>query len=333
MDGSFDFHSVSAPALVPHRLERARAGLSYLTRQYVGSGSFPSFISAHPDFKDGCLAPPETFSTAQVLICLAESDFKLSSQERLLDKLHASFAEGGFVHLFEDHSLLPADVDCSVVAIDALLKNGRSATPELHRVMDGIASNTDAKGVLRVYLEADPLRARRVDASVCVNALYTFACVGREDELSGSAAYVAQQLDAEHAEASARYYPSPDLFLYFVSRLVRDFDWAERRFGPRARERLLQRCGDVRSANVLELSTRACAASNLGLTAEDELCMLADAQQEDGSWRASPCLRFGRTQRYLGGECLTTALALRALMSDNLPAQLRQSRPRLEAVG
>src|SRR5262245_46951658 len=144
MDGSLDFHSVSAPALVPHRLERARAGLSYLTRQHVGSGSFPSFISSHPDFKDGSLAPPETFSSALVLTCLAESDFRLSSHERLLDKLSGAFSSDGFVHLFEDHALLPADVDCSVLTIDALLKNGRDATPEQHRALDRIAANTDA---------------------------------------------------------------------------------------------------------------------------------------------------------------------------------------------
>jgi len=316
MDTSQDFHSIAAPALVPHRLARAHAGLAFLNRQRVGTGYFPSFISTQPDFSDGTLAPSEIFSSALILICLAESELKLSSHARLLDKLSSSFTPDGFVHFFEDRALLPADVDCSVVVLDALFKNGRRATPSMQRALDRIAANTDANGVLRVYLDADPLRAKRVDAVVCVNALYTFSTLGRERELLPSMTYVAEHLAGEQFDSGTRYYPSPALFLYFASRLVRDFAWAERRFGALLRERLQQRCRNT-PVSVLELAARATAASNLGLVAAEELRMLADAQGEDGSWRASPCFRFGRSSRYFGGECLSTGFAVRALMAEN----------------
>jgi len=317
MDSSQDFHSIAAPALVPRRLQRARAGLAFLNRQRVGSGCFPSFISTQLDFSDGTLAPSEIFSSALILICLAESELQLNSHSRLLDKLSSSFTPDGFVHFFEDRALLPADVDCTMVVLDALFKNGHGATPRMHRALTRIAANTDANGVLRVYLDADPLRTKRVDAVVCVNALYTFSTLGRERELLPSVTYVAEHLASERFEAGTRYYPSPDLFLYFASRLVRDFGWAEQRFGALLRERLQQRSGN-QPTGVLELAARATAASNLGLVAAEELRTLADAQGEDGSWRASPCFRFGRSNRYFGGECLSTGLALRALMADNI---------------
>jgi hypothetical protein len=51
----------------------------------------------------------------------------------------------------------------------------------------------------------------------------------------------------------------------------------------------------------------------MGLVAEDDLTELVRYQRADGSWPAAPCFRFGREERYFGGDSLSTAWGMRAL--------------------
>lgn len=313
--------SVTAPALVPHRRERVQRALRFLNAQYRVSHGFASYVSGDSDFRERALSPSEIFSTMLILANLSESELALDFQPELLDAVGRAFTPEGFVHFFEDRALLPADVDCTAVALGLMLSQGRALPFDVPAALDRIAANVDERGVVRVYLNADPARARRLDAAVCVNVLHAFSLVGREAELEASADYVELHLSGQQFEEGTRYYPSPDVFLLFISRLIRDFDWAKRRFSELALTRLEQRLGKG-PANVLERAARAAAADNLGIVAQRELSELAAAQRADGAWPAAPCFSFGRTSRYFGGESLSTALGVRALMTARHAVQI-----------
>jgi hypothetical protein len=183
--------------------------------------------------------------------------------------------------------------------------------------LDRIAANVDERGVVQVYLNPAADHAGRIDAAVCANALYLFYLLGRESDLKESENYMVEHINGDCFDRGTRYYPSPDMFLFFASRLTRDFERPRKLFGACVRRRIEQRLGNPRS-HVLEEAARVAAAENVGLFAERELLDLAASQREDGSWNAAPCFRFGRTARYFGSEHLSTGLAVRALTSGVL---------------
>jgi len=165
-----------------------------------------------------------------------------------------------------------------------------------------------------------------VDAAVCANVLYLFYLVGREADLNATEQYVWDHLTGAGFQAGTRYYSSPDIFLLFLSRLVREFELPRARFADAVNGRIRERLG-LPGPNV-ELSARVAAAWNEGLLAERELEDLVQAQRADGSWPAAPCFRFGRRQGYFGGESISTAWGACSLMAGS--RLLR--RPRLSRV-
>src|SRR6187549_1929532 len=109
--------SLTAPALVPHRYERLQRALGFLNRQYRDGHGFASYVSGDTDFRQRTLSPSEIFSSMLILANLSESELALDSQEELLAAVERAFTPEGFVHFFEDRALLPADVDCTAVAL------------------------------------------------------------------------------------------------------------------------------------------------------------------------------------------------------------------------
>ena len=70
-------------------------------------------------------------------------------------------------------------------------------------------------------LQTDFDRSRPlVDPVVCVNALRLFYLQGREKQVSRTFDWVLDVLRNRAYQAGTRYYPSPDLFLYFLTRLT-----------------------------------------------------------------------------------------------------------------
>jgi hypothetical protein len=306
------FKSGTVRVVLPHRDATLSRATQFL-RQQAALRDFPSFISDDSDFRARRASPTELFTPMLVLNAFSDCGLEAPDQERQLQRIEGAFTPEGFVHFFADRSLLAADVDCTSVALDLMHRYGRTLAFDVHATLDALAGNVDSSGVLRVYLNSDPSRRERLDAAVCVNALYLFYLLGRENDLEASEEYVWQHLNGAAFVGGTRYYPSPDVFLGFLSRLVRDFERPRARFAAKVAERVRERLG-LRS-NVIELSARIAAAESVGVLAEHELAWLLDAQNGDGSWPAAPCFRFGRKESYFGGESVSTAWAVRALMA------------------
>lgn len=307
----FSHTSGIATALVSNRDAKIKRAIKFLRDRGAPLG-FPSFISSDPSFVQGNASPEEVFTPMLVLNAFADAGLTAPDERVQLERVHQSFTPEGLVHFFADRSRLVADIDCTSVALELMVKQGAWLPFDIDVTLDTIAANVDASGVLRVYIGDDPSRQDRVDAAACVNALYLFYLLEREADLAASEEFVWQHLTGPSFAQGTRYYSSPDIFLLFLSRLVRDFGQPRWRFTAALEERLRERFA-APDSNVLELAARVSAAANIGLVAEQDLAELVRYQRADGSWPAAPCFRFGRQERYFGGDSLSTAWGVLAL--------------------
>jgi len=316
-----------APALVTRRQERVERALAYLESGFSEEDGFASWVTESAGFDARHRAPTEYFSTMIVTQLLLDAGQEPRVLDRVLELVLASCNERGFVHFFSDHALLAADIDCTGIGHTLLLSAGRPH-PAVADAVESLLQNVDPCGVMEVYEQPAPGRAGRIDPCALVNALYLIYWAGRE-------AAAAPSIDAVHAflvsgdfDRGTRYYPSGDTFLYFLSRLVRDFERTHERFLEPLHARLLSRFGT--SATTLERATRVSAADNVGLFDPEDLRVLVRDQRTDGSWAPGAFFKYGRSTRFFGSEAVTTAFALRALVAG--PRQ-HVGREWLAAVG
>ncbi|KAB2588015.1 hypothetical protein [Streptomyces arboris] len=253
----------------------------------------------------------------------------------------------------------PADTDCTGLAVGALYEHGLLSPADLEaHVADLLHAAAPVDSAPRQYGDDDALRARvfmvywedglephalrrgrKHDAVACANALYTAQLSDLHTESESAAAviststrYLAEHLESGRYLNGTRYYPSPDAFLYALSRLCARFPSSAQVLAAPLRRALQKREEANPSPRTggepgpLALAFRTLAADNLGLTGgQDQRRMLiAQAQQSDGSWPASPYYRMGRFPVYFGSSYLTTVFALAALRT---PQTLQAATP------
>jgi len=301
-----------APAIVAGRAERVSRAVRYLERALTSPGGCASWTADTLSFEDPVPTPPEVFSTmvaAQLVLDAGQDSTLVSHALRLVS---SSCNPRGFVHFFADRALLPADIDCTGVGHALLISAGR-AHPDLDGIVDRLLRNVTSAGIMEVYEQPAASRSDRIDATAAVNALYLVFHCGREAEARPSLDFVEHHLTSRAFEQGTRYYPSGDTFLYFLSRLLRDFERAQPRFLGPLHEVLKPRFG--KEASVLTRATRVAAADNVGLFDTEDLAVIAAAQRPDGSWPPGAFFKYGRASRYFGSEAVTTAFALRALVA------------------
>ncbi|MFF1343324.1 hypothetical protein ACFVYT_36710 [Streptomyces sp. NPDC058290] len=247
-----------------------------------------------------------------------------------------------------DGSGFPADTDCTGMAAGALHRHGLLSDVGLEAcvrdllhaavpagLVPGPRPSDDVvlvPGVPLVYWEdgAEPgtgRRGRKHDAVACANALYTVQLCGNLAAAAtqftvASHRYLTDHLISGRYLAGTRYYPSPDAFLYALSRLCARFPASARVLSAP-----LQQAMDAREAtesataptsgpgNALGIALRTLAADNLSRPAgqAERRLHLVQAQQGDGSWPACPYYRMGRFPVYFGSSYLTSVFALKAL--------------------
>ncbi|MFI2645756.1 terpene synthase family protein [Streptomyces sp. NPDC018610] len=131
-------------------------------------------------------------------------------------------------------------------------------------------------------------------------------------------------------------YPSPDAFLYALSRLCARFPDAVQVLTAPARRALEQSSGGSSAAcgSVLEIALRTLAADNLDVTTgqHERRVRLAQTQRPDGLWPASAYYRMGRFPVYFGSSYLTTVFAMSALVPAATDPEGREWQPRGEVA-
>lgn len=315
------------------------------------------YIRSHAGVDIGFDVGTETFSSMLIMQLLGsghESKGSWSGQliRKLAPLIRARSWNGRYRFFFDDNGFA-SDTDCTGVAASALYETGHLTRDELlqsgaqllaaaapfdvpaDKNLDGESQKPNGalhRGVVMVYWEdgVEPgvkLRGRKHDAATCANALYALELAGREGlvDLHGVIAatrqYVFEHLQSGAYHEGTRYYPSPDVFLYFVSRLCARFGEYREIFGPSLRAALAER--NATSPNPgspddsmmsLNLAMRVLCAENLGdMDASDQKAWLASQQELDGSWKACPFYSLGRLPVFFGSSTLTTLFALRAV--------------------
>ncbi|MEV7729171.1 hypothetical protein AB0P15_31250 [Streptomyces sp. NPDC087917] len=248
----------------------------------------------------------------------------------------------------------PADTDCTGMAAGALHRHGLLLAADLEacvrdllhaaapaglvpgpRASDGVVL---VPGVPLVYWEdgAEPgtaRRGRKHDAVACANALYTVQlCDTLTAETTqftvASHRYLADHLTSGRYLAGTRYYPSPEAFLYAISRLCARFPASARVLSAPLHQAMNAREAAASATaltsgpgNALDIALRTLTADNLSRTAgqAERRLHLVRMQQGDGSWPACPYYRMGRFPVYFGSPYLTTIFALKALHTREDP--------------
>lgn len=199
----------------------------------------------------------------------------------------------------------PPDVDCNSLAysvFDHLDDGARQG------VMDQMLQYVDSEGILQGYLSDDKVR---VDILMCVNGLALFNEYGRGHQLAATEEWIFKVLDTRAFRDGTHYYPSPDVFLYYVSRLLRKAPNLRQRFGHVLRDCVLERT--EAGGDALALASRLIAAARCGVRNDRNMERLLALQREDGSWEAGVVYQFTRVSGVAWHQGLTVSLAVLAI--------------------
>ena len=289
-------------------LDRKRA-LDFLEKNFKKFVGFPSYIAPDGDFTRRTPSPPEIFSCLLISQCLLDMGIRPWFFDSVPQLIALATNRTGYVHFFLDHKLLVADVDCTAVGCSILLEM-KQPPDTLQLVVDSLLRNTNNQGIIEVYEKPAGKHEGRIDACVLVNALHLFYSLNREDEARPSEDFVSETLTQQNYLLGTRYYPSPEAFLYFLSRLVRDYPKARRRHGKRLLKELFERRNA--SDSFLDLALRCAALDNLGKCTPKYRETIIRQQYRGGYWPAVSVFKYGGANRYFGGEALSTAIGLRA---------------------
>ena len=143
-----------------------------------------------------------------------------------------------------------------------------------------------------------------------MNVLTLFYTYGRGHELHESLDWVATVLKNRAYTAGTYYYIGGDLFLFFLSRLLKISSEVRQRLEPMFKERVRERFGV--EADSLSLAARILAAVAVDMVDRRDLETLLSMQLKDGSWGNS-FFRIQETAIRIRNDGVTTALALRAI--------------------
>jgi hypothetical protein len=286
-------------------------GVRFVEGQF--NAGYTCGVSPTLAFESAALAPREVFSAILVLELLGPALLSARWLAEMCRYLRAHWQGTRCVHFFEEKERLPADLDCTALALAALARATALSARELHDTLDTMLGNTDAANIVQVYDDPTGERAGILDPAVAANVLYAVNLGQRTEDVAQTEQFVFETLRQRLYVAGTRYYHCPDTFLLFVARLVSAFpryqNWRA------ALSEALEERQRVQNTT-LGFAQWSSAASLLQLwptVVEHCRARIRNAQREDGSWPAEALFTYGRKRLYFGSEVLTSTFALHAL--------------------
>lgn len=275
-------------------------------------GDYKSICSKDKDFSSTISTlnnTPEIFSSMLVLEVISKLEIDAEIKNNIIKKLKSSCYKNGFYYFFTDHSLYPPDSDCTALANIALLKTNSVEHSSVIDTLNGLAKHVNKDGITEVYLDKE--RAGRIDPVVCANVLYLFYYFGLKHLVVPTDNYVFKTLLTEGYAGGTRYYPSEDMFLYAVSRLL-EFPQLKENLSDILGEKLKKRINST--DNSFDLALRVICSKRLGVDNTVEAKILAKKQQPDGGWPIGAIFKFGQKDIFFGSREVITAFAIKALV-------------------
>ncbi|KAI0883876.1 HAD-like domain-containing protein [Annulohypoxylon maeteangense] len=214
----------------------------------------------------------------------------------------------------------PADADTTSIAYLSIPANHFGEMADVQLVMEKMAMNTDSDGILQTYfIEGRP----RTSPEVCCNILRVFYRFGYKQGIDPrtkkTQEWVIRCLRNRSYVNGTRYYSTPEVFLYLVTRLYVECNQeALRKDLGYIKEALLERINLPTNALALALRISACQSIGIDkLCYKNDLQILKSLQEEDGGWPAGHIYRFGKIGACIGNRGLTTALAVKIIRYEN----------------
>ena len=149
------------------------------------------------------------------------------------------------------------------------------------------------------------------DPICCVNVLGLFYTHGRGHELQETLDWVSEVPKNRAYTAGTYYYIGSDLFLFFLSRLLKISSEVRQRLKPMFKERVQERFGV--EADSLSLAVRILAAVVVDIVDRRDIETLLSMQCEDGSWGNSWFYKTPETAKRIRNDGVTTALSVHAI--------------------
>jgi len=204
----------------------------------------------------------------------------------------------------------PDDLDTTSMVLSFLLHNNKCTKEDIIPVAEQMMNNRNEDGIIQVYFDDN---RPRIDAIVAINILYLMHQIGygEREELKESEAFVYEFLMSKEYLMGTRYYPAPDVFLFFLSRLLVDFPNRFKKFHRPLTKTLISRVNC--SSFALERALRVIAMKKLGIVNRVDFLKLLDDQLEDGGWPMYGLFIAPRSNTYFGSRELTSSFALEAI--------------------
>ena len=261
--------------------------------------------------------PEEIFSSLMALdllsTCLSKETLK--TLYRFVSPTHLYTA----VNFNKYEELIPDDVEDTSLAHYVLYRDGfiQKNDPILHACRL-IILNTNKDGVIQLYFPPRGFRDNRFDPSCISNAMRILYGAGYDREARITEDYLFKWLEEGQHLKEVRYYPSPDTFLYFLSRAVSLSSRAKERFADLIFENLKNRVGSTKYP--MDLAMRILTFHNLGLLGrpdvvtliEPEVTLLLSLQEESGSFPKDALFKKGRSNTFYGGTVISTIFGVAA---------------------
>jgi hypothetical protein len=155
----------------------------------------------------------------------------------------------------------------------------------------------------------------RVDPVVCCNVLSLFFQYGRGDELAETLCWVRKVLERRAYIHGTSYYPVPETFLFFLSRLMLRLEKCLPQLHSEMTELIIERLKErigiqVDAAN---LAMRLIACQQFGVCDVQGLRELMTVQEVDGGWEMGTLYQYSNKKLCLGNRGTSTALAIDAV--------------------
>lgn len=210
----------------------------------------------------------------------------------------------------------PPCMDTNCVALSTL----RHVTGgQRNHLMDQMLNFRDSDGIILAYLSTKLLR---LDLVAAINALSLFHEFGRGKELQETEDWVLESLQRRAHRHGSHYYTSPDIVLFFVSRLLQKAPNIRPRFQMVFRDCVLERT--EAPGDSLSLAARLICTSRCGIRDDAAVQKLVTRQKEDGSWPAGAIYKSPQSGAVCYHQGLTTAWAIQAIREQEVVAMDRR---------
>jgi hypothetical protein len=155
----------------------------------------------------------------------------------------------------------------------------------------------------------------RTDPAVCVTILRLFYHYGRGNEqvVQPTKNWINQILRNRAYLGGTRYHSSPDVFLFYLSKLLQENPTSDvhKDNASLLCSRLKERINT--EGDAMEVAMRVLACQSLRIDAQWDLKKLIDLQFEDGGWPTGWLCRLGKSGLQIGSRGISTALAITAI--------------------